>query len=149
MEAYYKIGLAVSNFYPELSQSLEEGVRRVFSPLENQGKIEVTKPFEVPGSAELPLALDWLFQHQGCAGVIGLGAVIRGKTSHYDSVCRIVDQGFLQLQLKWSKPVVSGVLMTESLEQAEERLSLEHHKGEESAKACLNLLHLFDEIKTS
>ncbi len=145
----YRVGLAVSNFYPDLASSLLNGVQKVFKPLSDQGVVEVLSPALVPGSSELPLVVDWLFHYQNCSAVIGLGVVIRGETSHYDSVCRTVEQGFLQLQLKWSKPVISGVLMTESLKQVQERLSPENHKGEQSAQACLKMLNLFDDIKKS
>ena len=149
MEKHFKIGLAVSNFYPDLTSSLLDGVQKVFKPLSGQGVVEVLSPALVPGSSELPLAVDWLFHYQNCSAVIGLGVVIRGETSHYESVCRTVEQGFLQLQLKWSKPVISGVLMTESLKQVQERLSSENHKGEQSAQACLKMLNLFDDITKS
>lgn len=145
----YKIGLAVSNFYPDLASSLLNGVREVLNPLSNQGAVEVFSPVQAPGSAELPLIVDWLFQYWECSAVIALGAVIRGQTSHYESVCRMVEQGLMQVQLKWSKPVISGVLMTESLEQAKTRLSFERHKGRQSAQACLELLNVFNEIKKS
>lgn len=142
----HKVGLAVSDFYPDLALSLVDGVREVFNPLSDQATL--LQPVMAPGSSELPLAVDWLFQYRQCSAVIGLGAVIRGRTSHYDSVCRMVEQGFIQVQLKWSKPVISGVLMAESLEQAKERLSPENHKGKQSAQACLKMCSLLESFKS-
>ena len=140
----YKIGLAVSDFYPELASSLLNGAQKVLNPIEN---LEIFRPVMVPGSSELPLTVDWLFEYYQCSAIIGLGVVIRGKTSHYESVCRIVEQGFIQVQLKRSKPVISGVLMVESLDQAKARLSPKNHKGKQAAEACLKMLNLFEEIK--
>ena len=142
----HKIGLAVSDFYPDLALSLVDGVREVFSPLSDQAVL--LQPVRTPGSSELPLTADWLFQYGQCSAVIGLGAVIQGRTSHYDSVCRMVEQGFIQVQLKWSKPVISGVLMVSSLEQAKDRLSPENHKGKQSAQACLKMLNLLEFFKS-
>ena len=141
----HKVGLAVSDFYPDLALALVDGVREVFHPLSDQAVL--LPPVMAPGSSELPLTVDWLFQYRQCSAVIGLGVVIRGRTSHYDSVCRIVEQGFIQVQLKWSKPVISGVLMVESLEQAKERLSPENHKGKQSAQACLKMCSLLESFK--
>ena len=137
-----KIGIALSEFYPEFSQLLIEGVLRVLQ----SSKFQIHQ-VKVPGASELPLALHWLFKHQRCSAVIGLGAVIQGETSHYDSVCRIVEQGFLKVQFKWSKPVVSGVIMAESLEQVRARLSEKKHKGEEAARACLKMLSAFSQLQ--
>ena len=144
----YKIGLAVSDFYPDLVSSLVDGVQQVLDPLDH-GTIVLLPPVMAPGSSELSLTVDWLFEYCQCSAVIGLGVVIRGQTSHYESVCRMVEQGFIQVQLKRSKPVVSGVLMVESLKQAKARLSPENHKGKQAARACLKMLNLFEEIKKS
>jgi len=145
----YKIGLAVSDFYPDLVSSLVDGVRQVLDPISDHGTIVLLHPVMVPGSSELPLTVDWLFQYCQCSAVIGLGVVIRGQTSHYESVCRMVEQGFIQVQLKRSKPVISGVLMVESFQQAKARLSPDNHKGKQVAQACLKMLNLFEEIKKS
>lgn len=145
----YRIGLAVSDFYPDLISSLVDGVQQVLEPLSDPGTITLLRPVMAPGSSELPLTVDWLFEYCQCSAVIGLGVVIRGQTSHYESVCRIVEQGFIQVQLKRSKPVISGVIMVESLKQAKARLSPENHKGKQAARACLKMLNLFEEIKKS
>lgn len=143
----YKIGLAVSKFYPDLAESLIQGAKLVLDPLAKNGKISSPVFLSAPGSAELPLALHWLFQYQECSAVVGLGVVIRGETSHYDSVCRMVERGILNIQLKWARPVICGVLMTESFQQAQERLSSSNHKGEQSVRACLQMLSALDQVQ--
>ena len=50
----------------------------------------------VPGAVEIPLAAAALLGQGKVDAVVALGAVIRGETGHYDSVCRIVEQGILQ-----------------------------------------------------
>ena len=142
----HKIGCAVSEFYPEFAQSLVKGVEKILYPLYKSGKIILLEPLQVPGSSELPVALDWLFGHHNCSIAIGLGVVIRGETTHYDSVCRIVEQGFLQVQMKRSQPVISGVIMAESKEQVKDRLSSSNHKGEQAAKACLKMLDAYKKV---
>ena len=79
--------------------------------------------------------------------MVGLGVVVRGETSHYESVCRVVEEGILNIQLKWARPVICGVLMTDSLQQAQERLSSSNHKGEQSVQACLQMLETWDQVQ--
>ncbi len=54
--------------------------------------------------------------------VICLGTVIRGATSHYDYVCNEVSKGIAQVSLNTGIPVLFGVVTTENIEQAIERL---------------------------
>jgi len=133
----YNIGLAISQFYPDLAQNLEKEARTI---LKNQ-KI---KTGYVGGCAELPLMSQWLFE-KNCDAVICLGVVIRGETSHYDSVCRIFENGIVSVQLKYSKPCLCGVLMTENKNQAHERIK----KGKEVAQTCLQMLESFHNLSSN
>ncbi len=142
----YKVGYAVSEFYPDFARSLIRGVEKILYPLYKAGDLILLEPVKVPGSSELPLALDWLFEYQNCSAAIGLGVVIRGETTHYDSVCRIVEQGFLQVQMKRSCPVISGVIMADSSQQVQDRLSSSNHKGIKAAEACLMMLNVHKKV---
>ncbi len=143
----YKIGIAVSRFYPNLAASLQEGAEQVLKNSQQSHQLNVEiETKEVPGCAELPLMAHWLF-NRGCSAVICLGVVIRGETTHYDSVCRLFEQGIIQVQLKWSRPCLCGVLMTENLKQAQERLSEKNHKGRQVAQSCLDMLYSLSNFK--
>lgn len=108
-----KIGVVLSLFNSDISARLKEGV---LAELKEVG-IDNFEIVEVPGVVEIPLSAQWLFQ-KDCQVVIALGAVIRGETSHYDACCRLVEQGCMQVQLKMSRPLIFGVLMTENKKQA-------------------------------
>lgn len=136
----YEIGLAVSKFYPDLSLKLEQGVYQFFKKTEGYFEFHVASS---PGSTELPLTADWLFQYKKCSAVIVLGIVIRGETSHYNSVCRMLEYGIMNVQLKRSKPVINGVIMAENVDQVKKRLS---HIGQISAESCLRMLKSFDKL---
>jgi 6,7-dimethyl-8-ribityllumazine synthase len=85
---------------------------------------------------------------RGYDGVIALGAVIRGETSHYDYVCNAVERGCTELQLKYGKPVTFGVLTTDTDEQAFDRVGGKHgHKGEEAAAVCIEMIELINKIQ--
>ena len=130
--------MAVSQFYPHLAQTLEKEALSVLT--DKEMAVEIQTGY-VGGCSELPLMAQKLFE-KNCDAVICLGVVIRGETSHYDSVCRIFENGIVNVQLKYSKPCLSGVLMTENEEQAQARLS----NGKKVAQSCLRLLDSFEKL---
>lgn len=101
----------------------------------------------VPGAVEIPLACQALFD-QGCDGVVALGCVIRGETSHYDYVCNSVERGVTALMLERKKPIGFGVLTTENDEQAEARAGGKHgNKGAEAAQVVIEMIGLLNDLK--
>lgn len=101
----------------------------------------------VPGAVEIPLACQALFD-KGCDGVVALGAVIRGETSHYDYVCTSVERGVTTLMLDYKKPIGFGVLTTENDEQALDRAGGKHgNKGAEAAEVVIEMIGLLNDLK--
>lgn len=97
----------------------------------------------VPGAFELPLAADSMLASGDFDGIIALGAVIRGGTPHFDYVAGECSRGLADVALKRGKPVVFGVLTTDTVEQALERAAVsEGNKGHDVAVAVLNMIHL-------
>ena len=81
--------------------------------------------FETPGSYELPLATRTLLEPPIAAdAVIAIGAVIRGETDHYEHIANAASQGLLRVSDDAQKPVIFGVLTTNTPEQAAERIDL-------------------------
>lgn len=112
----------------------------------NDAKAEVFS-VKVPGAIEIPLACKALLD-VGCEGVVALGAVIRGETSHYDYVCNSVERGITQVMLDTGKPIGFGILTTENEEQAYDRVGGDHgHKGEETALVVLEMVGLLKDLK--
>ena len=86
-------------------------------------KVEESQIFEVPGSFELPLATRALLDPPVSAdAVIAIGAVIRGETDHYEHIANAASQGLLRVSEDSLRPVIFGVLTTETVEQAVERI---------------------------
>lgn len=140
-----KIGVVTSRFNEEVTSKLEEGA---FSYLESfpDAEIEVLA-VRVPGAVEIPLACQALLK-KGCDGVVALGAVIRGETSHYDLVCNSVERGVTHLMLETGKPIGFGVITTENDEQAQDRAGGKHgNKGAEAAQVVLEMIGLLDALK--
>jgi 6,7-dimethyl-8-ribityllumazine synthase len=92
----------------------------------------------VPGAFELPLAAQRLAESDTVDAVVCLGAVIRGDTGHYEFVAGACATGLQRVQLDTGKPVVFGVLTTDSVEQALVRSEPdETNKGREAALTAL------------
>ena len=80
-------------------------------------------------------------------GVICLGAVIRGATSHYDLVANEAAKGIAQVSHETGIPVIFGVLTTDTIEQAIERAgSKAGNKGSEAALAAIEMVNLLNQI---
>jgi 6,7-dimethyl-8-ribityllumazine synthase len=139
------VGIVTARFNHEITSKLEAGALR---ELKKSGLSEdKVRRISVPGAYEAPLAAKWLIEN-GCQGVIALGAVIRGETTHYESVCTAVERGCTLLQLESGCPVVFGILTTENEEQALNRVGGSHgHKGEEAAHVLLEMLDLKKRIQ--
>jgi len=75
----------------------------------------------VPGSFEIPLAAKRVAATGRYDAVICLGAVIRGATPHFDYVASEVSKGVANVGLETGVPVIFGVLITDTIEQAIER----------------------------
>ncbi len=130
-----RIALCVATFYHELADKLEHGAR---AALEDAGITDIDR-FEVPGAFELPLSAKYAAQSGRYAGVVCLGAVIRGETDHYAYVCSEAARGIQQVQLETGVPCGFGVLTVDSLEQAHERVSggSKRDTGRHSVEAVL------------
>lgn len=133
-----KIGVVTARFNSEITEKLESGALTELQELHCRDVIAV----RVPGAFEIPLAAKALLD-SGCDGVVALGAVIRGETSHYDYVCSAVERGCTELQLNSGKPVAFGVLTTENEDQALDRAGGSFgNKGAEAAQVAVELCQL-------
>ena len=98
---------------------------------------------KVPGAFELPLAAKKAAEQEGCDAVIALGAVIRGGTPHFDYVAGQAASGIAQVGLDANKPVIFGVLTTDSIEQAIERSGTKAgNKGADAAVTAIEMISL-------
>ena len=144
MSARY--ALAVGRFYEDLADRLVAGARE---ELEAAGVAEIDV-FDVPGAFELPLAAKYAAQSGRYAGVVCLGAVIRGETSHYDHVCAEAARGIAQVSLDTGVPCAFGVLTVETMEQALARAGgNKRHQGRDAARATLAMAALRERLGTS
>jgi len=97
----------------------------------------------VPGSWEIPVVAQRFAQSGDYSGIVCLGAVIRGETSHDQHLNRGVSLGLMEISLANDLPVMFGVLTCESMEQAIHRAGGNvGNKGSECAEAVLKMVGL-------
>ncbi|MFD1485922.1 6,7-dimethyl-8-ribityllumazine synthase [Lacticaseibacillus baoqingensis] len=135
------IGIVVAQFNDLITQKLLAGAQ---AALQRSGvsAADITT-WWVPGAFELPRAAKQMGASANVDGIIALGAVIRGETSHYDYVCSETARGLAQVSLEGPVPVMFGVLTTDTLEQAINRAGGKGgNKGADCAAAVLEMIHL-------
>jgi 6,7-dimethyl-8-ribityllumazine synthase len=107
-----RYAIVVARFYEELADRLVAGAKRVLVPPAH------ADVFDVPGAFELPVSAKLLAESGRYAGVVCLGAVIRGETDHYDYVCNEAARGIGQVALDTGVPCGFGVLTCDDYDQA-------------------------------
>ncbi len=101
----------------------------------------------VPGAFEMPLVVQKYAATGNFDAIIGLGAVIRGATPHFDFVAGENAKALASLSLQYSIPVINGVLTTDTIEQAIERAGTKAgNKGSEAAMAAMEMISLLRKL---
>lgn len=136
-----KIGIVVGRFNEFIVSKLLGGA---LDALKRHGvdeeNIEVAW---VPGAFELPLVAKKMVNTDKYDAVICLGAVIKGSTPHFDYVCSEASKGIAAVSLQTEKPVIFGVLTTDTIEQAIERAGTKAgNKGYDAAVTAIEMANL-------
>ncbi len=125
-----------------LLQGAHDALRRCGA---DESAIEV---IHVPGSYEIPIAVQALARSGRFQAIVALGCIIRGATSHYDLIASAVTSGISRVMLDTGIPVGFGVLTTENIEQAMERAgSKAGNKGAEAALTAVEMASLLAGLK--
>ncbi|MFT5503969.1 MAG: 6,7-dimethyl-8-ribityllumazine synthase [Gammaproteobacteria bacterium] len=101
----------------------------------------------VPGAFEMPLVVQKFASSGNFEAIIGLGAVIRGSTPHFDFVAGENAKALSSLALQYSIPVINGVLTTDNIEQAIERAGTKAgNKGADAAMTAMEMISLLRKL---
>ncbi len=136
-----KFGILISEWNSEVTESLYSGA---FETLIANGvtRTNIIRK-DVPGSFELTLGAQWMAQQDDIDAVICLGCVIQGETRHFDFICNAVAQGITNVNLKYNKPIIFGVLTPNDQKQALDRAGGKHgNKGDEAAITAIKMLSI-------
>lgn len=136
-----KIGIVVARFNEFITSKLLSGAEDTLLRHGANGD-DITVAW-VPGAFEIPLVAKKMAKSGKYDGIICLGAVIRGATSHYDYVCNEVSKGVALVNMETEVPTAFGVLTTENIQQAVERAGTKAgNKGSDAALAVIEMANL-------
>lgn len=134
-------GIVVAEWNPEITSALARGA--IDTLIKHGAKENNVRLKYVPGSFELPLGAQYFAEHENVDAVIVLGCVIQGETRHFDYICSGVTQGIMDLNLKYNKPFIFGLLTTLNQQQAIDRAGGKHgNKGDEAAVTAIKMVSL-------
>jgi 6,7-dimethyl-8-ribityllumazine synthase len=144
--AKHKIAIVVSRFNDLIGQRLLQGALLTLAshgvPEEH---IEVAW---VPGAWEIPVAAAKFAKSERFAGVVILGAVIQGETSHHEYIANEVAASLGRLTSETGIPVAFGLLTTATLDQALARAGeTSDNKGAEAVLHLLETLTVLHQIR--
>jgi len=134
-----KIAIVVSEWNDEITDALYQGT---IETLKSKGvTAENIVKKQVPGSFELSLGAQKMAMIDDINAIICLGCVIQGETRHFEFISSAIANGITEVALKYNKPVIFGVLTTDTLQQAMDRAGGKYgNKGEEAAIAALRMI---------
>ena len=98
---------------------------------------------EVPGALEIPMMINAYATKKKFVVLIGVGAVIRGETYHFEVVSDQSANGLMQVQLRHNIPVINAIITTNSGEEAFARTKI---KGKEAAAGAIEMALLVSDI---
>lgn len=138
----YRFGIVVADWNSSITSALLQGAQSALKLAgADPGEIHL---IHVPGSFELTAGASLLLQGGSLDAVICLGCVIQGETRHFDFICAAVAEGLTNLTIRYNKPVIFGVLTTDTLEQAMDRSGGRlGNKGFEAAVTAVQMAELF------
>lgn len=139
-------GIVVSRFNPQLTEpALKSAVDALMHHGAQPASISVAW---VPGSYEIPTALEVMAAQGGIDALIALGAVIEGETPHASAINAAVSDALCAIARAHQIPVIDGVVVARTMEQAVERCCTgEHSRAWYAAKAAIEMAHLLKRLK--
>ena len=141
-----KFGIVVAEWNYHITGALAQGA---IETLKKHGVTDEDIILKhVPGTFELPLGGQFLAEYAQVDAVILIGCVIQGETRHFDYICLGVTKGTTELNLKYNKPFIFGVLTTDNEQQALDRAGGKlGNKGDEAAVTAIKMVALQKEIR--
>ncbi|SEO20478.1 6,7-dimethyl-8-ribityllumazine synthase [Salinihabitans flavidus] len=132
-----KLLIVVAPFYRDIADNLIKGAEAEIDACGATHEI-----VEVPGALEVPTAIGIADRRSNFDGYVALGCVIRGETTHYETVCNDSSRA-LQLMGLQGLCIGNGILTVENRAQAEVRADpQDQNKGGGAAAAALHLVAL-------
>lgn len=140
-----RVAIVASRFNESITRSLLTGAQDC---LRRHGAAEDAVDVAwVPGSFEIPPIARRLATSGAYDAVVCVGAVIRGSTAHFDLVAGQAAAGVARVALEVDRPVIFGILTTDTIEQAIERAGTKAgNKGWDAALAAIEMANLLRQL---
>ncbi|MFK7764491.1 MAG: 6,7-dimethyl-8-ribityllumazine synthase [Roseobacter sp.] len=133
----FKVLIVVAPFYKDITDNLVAGAKAEIEAADGSWEL-----VEVPGALEVPTAIGIADRRSNFDGYVALGCVVRGETSHYETVCSDSSRGLQLLGLQ-GLCIGNGILTVENRAQADARAEVAgYNKGGGAAAAALHLVAL-------
>jgi 6,7-dimethyl-8-ribityllumazine synthase len=104
----------------------------------------------VPGAYEIPVVVVRLARasQPPLAGIICLGVILRGATTHAQHIGEAVSEALMRIQIQFEVPVIHEVLLLENEDQARQRcLDPKYNRGLEAAQTALAMARVMKSLK--
>ncbi len=132
-----KLLIVVSPYYKDIADNMVQGAKDEIEAAGGSWDL-----VEVPGALEIPTAIGIAERMSNFDGYVALGCVIRGETTHYETVCNDSSRAIQMLGLQ-GLCIGNGILTVENRKQAEVRADTkDQNKGGGAAAAALHLIAL-------
>ncbi len=151
-----RILIVESGYYEDIADMLIEGAKRALDAAGvAHDVITVTGALEIPQAIVIALEATRSAGNRSESphaspsaqenydGVVALGCVIRGETSHYDIVAGESARALMEIGTARKIPVGNGILTVDTADQAKARAALDRgDKGGAAANAVLSLVRI-------
>ena len=142
-----RVGIAASRFHGEIVERLIGGAREALAEYGLPGSAIGLE--RVPGAWELPFALDRMAATGRWDGLLALGTLIRGETSHYEVIAHVSAGAIAEVSRQRQVPISYGVLTCETIDQAMARSGgSAGNLGADAARAVLEMAALARRLKS-
>jgi 6,7-dimethyl-8-ribityllumazine synthase len=133
----FTVGIVAARYNEELADALLE---RTAAALRVAGVKPAGIPVvRVPGSHEVPWAVQALLRRHRPDVVIALGVLVGGDTNHHEMVGAAVAHALQAIVIATGVPVINGVIVADTRAQAAARTRGRINRGAEFAAAALEM----------
>jgi 6,7-dimethyl-8-ribityllumazine synthase len=146
LETPRRFAIVASRYNGEFVDGLRDGAINELSFLAPGSEIHLV---HVPGSFEIPLAVQTVALQCDVDAIFAFGLIWEGQTRHADLIAGSVTNALLDLSLKYKLPVLHEVLVVQNEEQARARCTVgaELNRGAEAARAAVRMIWMLDELR--
>ena len=140
-----RIAIISSSFRMEVARALERNcIARLKRSGVTRSQIDI---FRVPGSLEIPLVAKKLAAKRTYSALIAFGAIVKGKTYHFEQIANECARGCMDVSLEHEIPVIFEVLAVYHIQDAVARATrAKENKGVEAAQTALRMIEILADL---